>query len=518
MSYIDRLSDAALTDAARTIVDHDQYDDWVPDPVYFDDLKARLSQPAAAAALVRRLAAAPFGSLQFRLPRTSRSVLRGVSLPAGLRVVATAATLRIAPRVRAGLPRDRVVGFRYNPGGSARFSAPYEGIVALESALDDKILSNGGRLTITDVQASSARMQWSRLSATLFGLGADPEDLAFIGRCYGSGEGLPSADDAWAFLLNYYFRPIDNALVARKVDFYRVRDEYITFEPGHAAIVAQMLTGAGFASTATRFGGAKIKSDVEDACADKVMEVRSDDDDENASAPNVNVEFDVLTTPYFNVFATAECEVATGTIYSDRADLHISQIPDLTPRQVFDRLGAAFGGNIDAIDLSPLLRKLWQARRNAVLRLKASDGPIDKGYMAGLVATKRALSDRVAASLSADAAWTGHVCSVLLSDMGTLDQASVRSLMAYARSPSALLGGAAARMALARASTVGAEQILTGDFPGANRPMSRRWNGLMSYYLARRGIGGPLDRWLAACRTVEPALVERLSAARRLSA
>ncbi|MET0307401.1 MAG: hypothetical protein ABW023_01730 [Sphingomonas sp.] len=516
MSYMDRLSDAALADAARTVVDHDQYDDWVPDPVYFDDLKAQLGQPAAAAALVRRLASAPFGSLQFRLPRASSSILRGLSLPPGLRVVAAAATLRIAPRIRAGLPRDRVVGFRYNPGGTERFSAPYEGIATVSNVLSARALFSGGRLIIVDVQAASQNMQWSRLSATLSRFGADPEDLAFIGSCYGSGQGLPSADDGWAFLLNYYFEPIDCALLARRVDFYRVRDEYIIFDASHAATVQQLLKAAGFASTVTGLKGAEIIANIQDACFDKVASVRGDGDGSDWSGDPPKVDFDVQETPYFTIRGTAECNIMDGMILSDSEELNIALLPDLTPRQVFGRLRAALGGTIDAVDLSPLLRKLWQARRNAVLRLRAADGPVDSGYLAGLSATKRKLGDTVAASRNADAAWTGHVCSVLLSDAGALDQATIRNLLAHAGSPGALLGGVAARTTLARSSVLGAEQILTDSFPGAARPMSRRWNGLMSYYLARRGIDGPLDRWLAACRTVEPALAERLTAARRL--
>jgi len=515
MSYVDRLSDSEITDVSRSVLHFDQYDDWLPDPFYFDDVKSREANPSIVTGLVRRARPAPGDVESFRLPRGGPSTLRGVAIPFGLRIQANAAAVRIARKIRSALPRDRVLGFRFNPQGGHRFSSPRDGIEGLENILSLRLLVDQGRAIVTDVTASSERMQWPRLAAVLSQLGADAEDLGLIGLCYGRGPGLPSGDDAWSFLLNYYFRPVDAALLSRHIDFYRVRDEYITFNSAHAAVVAQLLQTFGFGSVSTRLRNEKILDDLTDACNDVVG---SPDDSQPSREQNLHAEVDILSTSAFTVKGSARCDPQTGNILSDSQELYVAKAPNISPAAAVDRLRKLMDATPDAVDMAPLLRLIWSARQKWVAGRSTSVARLDRHYAAAIKAARASLAQRLARSTAADSAWTGHVCAILLSDMAPLDSAAVAPLLAYARSPSAVLGGSAAQAALARASGLGPDQILGRGFPRSGHSIARRWDGLTALYFAQRGATQPFDRWVAACRSQEPALAERLASFRSAAA
>jgi hypothetical protein len=519
VSYVDLLTDAAIADVARSVITYDQYDDWLPDPVYYEDIRPRLAQSSLIASMVRK-APSNLGHIEsFHLPRFGPSTLRGIALPFGLRIQTNAAAVRIALKTRAALPRDFVKGFRFRADGPQRFSSPGEGIAWVDGSLTDEVLFGNALLAlVTDVEASSEKMRWDRLSSILLGLGADAEDVAIVGRCYGRGPGLPSGDDAWSFLLNYYFRPIDKGLIARGVKFYRVRDEYITFEPAHANVVRQLLQVEGFKSVSTRLRGGPIIEKLSDLCDDAVRAAGGGNGDIEPDISPPNVEFDVLESPSFIIKGTAECDPQSGGILSDKQELHINNIRDFAAHKAIDLLHTSLGARPDAIEMAPLLRTIWSSRRTSVMRLKASDGGAGGKYLAAMIAAKPSINGLLAKSLTADTAWFGHVSAVLMSDMGPLDAPSTQGLVAYAQSPSAVLKGAAARATLARSSALGAERILARGFPMAAHPILRRWDGLTALYLAKRGVSHPFDQWLAACRTGEPALAAHLTAVRSLPA
>jgi hypothetical protein len=498
MPYADLLTDAEISAAMRAIVEFDQYDDWIPDPVHFEDTRASLGRPAPLFDRVRRAAPDPSHVEFTSLARRSASPLAAASLPLDFRVQVNAATTRIARRITSKLARDRVLGFTYRPGSAQLFSPPGEGIIELVDGdgLAGALLFRANEAIVLDVKGASANSSWARLKTILIDASAGIQDVDAVGRAYGRAGSLPTGDDAWAFLANYVFRPVDQALIAAKVDFYRVRDEYVVFNLADSARVRNALAGAGFSAVAATPLSEGLADDYEFKLSQKC------DSSDNPDS----VEMIAQSTSYYDVIATLRC----GT--SDSAELSVLPHGPLAADKAANMLINRLRSSWDAIDMSPILRPIWSSRRTTVLRRAPSSTP----YRNTLANRKGDILNALRQARASGEPWIAHVTSVLASDLGPLAPEDLQALQAYAAQPHAVLGGAAARTALARSSTLPADRILPPGFPHVGHPIGRRWGGLAALYLAQREIGQPLAAWVQAARGVEPQLADMLSAAGRV--
>lgn len=501
MPYANLLSDSEIAAAVRAIVNFDQYDDWIPDAVHFEDARGSLANAASLLGRVRRAATASSHIETTALTRRSPSPLSATTLPFDMRVQVYAASTRIARAITRELPRDRVLGFTYYPRAQQPFSPPGEGIIELVDGrrLGGALLLRADEAIVLDVKAAWARSNWSKLKTILIDASAAIQDVDAVGSAYGRAGSLPTGDDAWAFLSNYIFRPVDKALLRAKVDFYRVRDEYVVFNRADATKVENALRGAGFPGVTTTELSASFADDYESQLAEQC---------ENQPEGGRNsVEIVAQRTDYYDVIATSDC-------YSDLNELSVRRHSPLAADRAADALLTRMRSSWDAVDMSPILRPIWSSRKDWVLRRGVP--PSSARYRNLLVRRRSEIFANLRRSVSTGEPWMAQVMSVLASDLGALLPAEVQALQGYAAMPRAVLGGAAARTALARSSTLPADRILPSGFPHVGHPIGRRWGGLAALYLAQRGSGRPLDAWTTACRGLEPQLVDLLSAARRV--
>jgi hypothetical protein len=246
----------ALREATDSVLEFDQFDDYFPDPLFHMDVDA--------SAFVDRLRAAlQQGPLEFGDPYLlpigeDPDSFRAVVLELAPRVLLHACVERIAREIDDKLLRDKVRGFRYaadrNQGAMADavdvnfvggvraasfFSAPGEGLAqVLDDAasmlvsFDEPPSSTSRAVVFCDVAKYSPSVDRTRLWELLGGLtgpAAHPNLRCvreFVDRVSGSGKGVPSMDDSFAYLWNYYLLPLDRYLAESKDLFLRYRDEY----------------------------------------------------------------------------------------------------------------------------------------------------------------------------------------------------------------------------------------------------------------------------------------------------
>ena len=73
---------------------------------------------------------------------------------------------------------------------------------------------------------------------TLRRAGARPEETSFLESALAHGSpGLPSIDDAFAYVYNFYLQPVDAALAEQRLSFLRHRDMFFTFEEKDTEVV-----------------------------------------------------------------------------------------------------------------------------------------------------------------------------------------------------------------------------------------------------------------------------------------
>ncbi|MEA3062394.1 MAG: hypothetical protein QOJ94_2175, partial [Sphingomonadales bacterium] len=301
MPYPELLTDHEIESALRAVVAADQFDDWVPDAVHYQDAASRLARPAPLIDRIRRTGGNPSGVDGVPLSRDSSSPLVAATLPLELRIIVYAAAIRIARKIVRHLPRDRVLGFSYRPvrANAGIFSLPEDGIGQLFEArtMPVSFLFRGHEMIVLDVQGAWARSSWSKLREVLLDASADMQDVDMVGRAYGRFAGLPTADDAWAFLANYIFAPVDIRLRQAGIDFYRVRDEYVVFEDRGRIAVRNALAQAGYSSLQisgmNRFGD--VEAELRNLCPPP--------GDGDVSP----VGFSIEETPGFDVMAEFDC-------------------------------------------------------------------------------------------------------------------------------------------------------------------------------------------------------------------
>src|SRR5262249_47790496 len=109
-----------LNRALRSILDYDQYDDWLPDAIYYQDV---LAQPSAVLARLRKMAAerraGGAGSSRFDVFSGGRKKFTASALPLDLRAIFADVTAADAARLQKSLQNDFVFGYKYQSSAQA---------------------------------------------------------------------------------------------------------------------------------------------------------------------------------------------------------------------------------------------------------------------------------------------------------------------------------------------------------------------------------------------------------------
>ena len=229
----------------------DQYDDWLPDPLYYEDVRLDRNKTLLGLNAVwsqGKIAVPSRRSLG--VTRSGGTPLLALVLPLDLRIMAHAVIADFAPRVSALLLRDKVLGFGFREDRVPRFETPGERAELLEDAARTLFnLGLGDSITVVDVSGFLGNIRIEQLEQQLRRSGVLDEQITFLRKIVAvSATGLPTIDDAFAFLYNIYLTPVDDALARAEVNFFRYRDEYFLLSGEGVTPVEQALAALGLSA------------------------------------------------------------------------------------------------------------------------------------------------------------------------------------------------------------------------------------------------------------------------------
>src|ERR1051325_9309235 len=105
-----------LTESLDFIIEYDQWDDWVPDVIYLQDIADTRREYLAEVDAKRKGGAISLeGSYPSDIYSNSDLKFRTVTLPLAERVIITSIIASQADTVQARVPADRLRGFEYGP-------------------------------------------------------------------------------------------------------------------------------------------------------------------------------------------------------------------------------------------------------------------------------------------------------------------------------------------------------------------------------------------------------------------
>lgn len=259
---IPQLTSEMLERSARSIIGYDQWDDWVPDAVYFRDAAQNLPAYVQSLTGVRSLTA--IQPYRFDVHSLGRVKFSTSAVSLNTRVITTSVIAMAASALRDRINPSRVKGFQYRQssararqewigdifsggsdspvprttkphsplvGVSPIFGAVGEGAFEAFEAVGTWLTSAGGRTVLwRDVKNFYATIKRPRLWAALQDAGIPESTTRFLEAvtiATGPGaSGLIPIDDAWNFLASYYLRTADADLDAAGVLWQRCGDEY----------------------------------------------------------------------------------------------------------------------------------------------------------------------------------------------------------------------------------------------------------------------------------------------------
>ena len=480
-----------------SVLAFDQFDDWLPDPVYYED--QRRNEGAGAAERIdgfwrAKDLPAPL-SETLSLPRDGGKRLAALALPLDARVSAQTVIAALAPRVVCAMRWDMVYGFEFKPGEQRPcYSQPGMGldeayVNALTSALKESDENPSSRtrdpLFVLDVVNFNGSLRAGRLAGVLQKAGARPEEMDFLWQLIGAGEvGLPSVDDAFAFVYNFYLQPVDEALFKAGLKFFRYRDEYFLLTARARQLAEQQLRALQLESRlAAEHDVEKFKEDVERRAYDE--------NDGDAVETVHSLDAGDLTINY----ACSDWDPETKECNSDNAEVRFDF--DGAKHSPYEVLFEFKPGPapLDAVRILPMLRAFHRRRSTGVLLQPPFDraGAELAAHRQALAKGRRWLSDALRAALQSGADWQITWVAPLLSDLGPLTAAEAALLrQAVAVAGVGAAAKAQARLALARSAT----DFKEGDWaaPGAGASSFRIRAALLgARYLFRRGVTGPWE-------------------------
>lgn len=467
----------------KSILDFDQFDDWLTDPVYYNDHKQ-----AGSAALNRVEDIWKSGSIKdskaesLMLPRTSGKSVPAMALSFETRVAAQTVIASIAARINARLPRDKVCGFEYKSNAYPVFSAPGEGLgQAYANALEAAWEESTDYVGILDVTAFNASARMAELSRVLEKLGAKRDETEFLTQVIVAREqGLPSIDDSFAYLYNYYLQPVDQKLCDSQVNFFRYRDEYFILDKTKQSQVETALRELQLTAILVR---TYFPSEIRDQLQDKAY----DEDNSEVSKEIDNVDDGLLIGNYL----CHDWSRKPKGCNSDAYELRFSFEAIAKPHLALVKLQSA---NLphDALRVLPLLRGINRLRQSGVRLQPPFTGatPEFLEYAKELTQHRNWFVAALQTALQTKSDWQVVWAAPLLSDAGYLTPAEVTLLSRIVASNLGPVAKTQARLALARSSRDPAASSWAEPSQEASDYQIRA-SLLAARYLHKRGIAGP---------------------------
>jgi hypothetical protein len=477
----------------RSVVESDQFDDWLPDCVFFSDRQRQLPREADRLAQSWRSSEIETaGAVPLSLPRSDGQLVPAMALPFDLRCIAYAVITDVASRIQGKPIRDKVRGFGLaSDGGSGIFDEPGVGMSALAPTVINAALVGGAdEIRIVDVVRFNASAQPRKLADILTSIGVDNAQARFLRQLAELGPGgLPSVDDAFAFLYNHYLLPVDEALARRRVNFFRYRDEYFVLSGADAEAVQQELRKHGLVGRPL----APIALDPE--ARQRLQEAWASRAEETADPDQIGTLNEVLA-PFGSGWLVAEFDCLTVAedmrqCQTDYFKLQFEADPERSVSRFFK--SCATGTILDAVDAIPTLGAFNRERLPGIPFVPpfgatpASHREFSARIAQNLPALRRAFDAAVG---SDKGSWQLGWAADLMSESGVLDEADTKLL-------SSQLGPGLPpgiewriRVALARSSRLDPTTIWKAP-PDASSPFEARAAMLAAYYLARRSHEGP---------------------------
>lgn len=483
----------------RSVLDHDQFDDWLADPVYYEDVRRQIADVAAELEPWVRPAGAfadVAGTLTLSVPRQTGKTMWASYLPLRLRMMARTSSAMVNARLDAkpgatGTPRDKVYGFRYRPDSPELFQLPG---ADLEKAWSDAevALSITDEIVVLDVVEFANRATADGLARSLEAAGARSTEASFYRNLLAGAAGLPSIDDAMAAVYDHYLGPVDFELAGAGVNFVRYRDEYLLFRAGDAAAVHAALGEVGLTARQV------FSRHIQDLTIDLEREAEfSGDGTAYAEAPVLG---GTMRAGWVCGLDRWPCSDAFELVYRP-ADPGTAAAPWVSgvPTEV-----------ADGVAILPSLRSAHKTRAAGVL----SSAPFSSAPSTFLAYSKTAARARrwlvrhldlcATAGATQPMVWT----SQLLSDGGPLGSQEVTLLKRVATNSSLPdFARIAAALALARSSTLEEGEFWLTATAGVDWELRTMMLG--AAYLAQRGRPAPARALEESART-QPRLLALL--------
>ena len=474
------------------VFETDQFDDWLPDPVFHQDRRSDRAPLLDRLALIWQSSNVETeGLVPLTLPRAGAHTLVAMALPIELRCIAHAVIADFAENVQKTLIADKVRGFRFQPAAAAApFSPPgYEMEELGALVINAAIVESAKVVQVVDVVDFSQSATSRKLAEVLIAAGADNAQALFLHRLLElRSTGLPSIDDAFSFAYNFFLRPVDDALAAQQVNFFRYRDEYFVLSQEAVTAVQQELARIGLR------GAVMSVETVQSVLKDSLRERWSAEFDPAEPEGPGELREELAHLGDGVVVAYYECETLAeelGRCQTDKVQIEFERDPGGSLDRVFAE--AAGGGILDSVDLVPVLAHHNTIRATALAFVAPFDNvPAAHREMSGrLVERLPALKAALAAGLQPGGApWQAYWSAGLISDAGPLDAEGRQLLQSALHASLPLEFEWQMRTTLARASNLDATAIWS-DRPADASPFVTRATALAAYYLAKRGSNGP---------------------------
>lgn len=472
----------------KGIIEHDQFDDWLPDTVYYQDQQRYEQDATTRIEKLWREEEVTKPSIELlNLPRVSGQTVAAIALPLSVRVCAHGIIAAMAPRINQNLHRDKVYGFEFRRNGMPLFSLPGEGLnKVFELAFQAARADENANVQILDVVAFSRNARIAQLNRVLQQSGAFPDEANFLLQLIEtSDKGLPSVDDAFAFLYNFYLKPVDQALFDQQVNFFRHRDEYFVLNGKARSVLEKELAAIQLQSKMLKEFGRF--ADIEENAQEDLSK-----DEEREEVILGEYDEGKLIATYVCDGWLSEDKQCSGRYELDYIDFRNVQVTSVS--ELFSL--PARSDPLDALRVLPFLRFIHYIRRPGVLLRPPFDTATGEfiAYRQKLDRGRTWLQEALSTAINHGANWQITWVVPLLSDLGPLKANEITLLLQILSTPSLEpVAKIQARLALARSSSIAPDSFWVDPNPGASNYQFRAAL-LGASYLARRGSIEPWKR------------------------
>jgi hypothetical protein len=457
--------------ALQGILSHDQYDDWLPDCVYWLDYAQSpqaLLQRVSKAFVAGQIEAEDPVLLQ--LPRKQGKPLPAARLALAERVCAHALLGANANALERMIIRDKVYGFRYRETATPLFSPPGEGIAdVFRAAVFATTISDCSNLQVWDVDAFSTKAEFTRLDQVFLAAGVPGVARALKVLLGGPATGLPSCDDAFAFAYNCYLQPVDQKLLAQRVNYFRYRDEYFLLRDTDRPKLAAAQASIGVTSRLrAEFGNCSAMREADRWQSDENVFVH----DDGAVVAELIRCRDESGEP------VSDCWELEGFAHTDGGVNLSRHLETAGARRL-----------VDAIRFVPTWRALNLARRTGVQLLPpfAVAANEYRKLTTDVDKLDRGMRTALAVAMQQGDSWQTMWCATLMSDRSVLTSED-RQLLADAANATRLIPAAQWTALIALARHGAGVDAAIWQKPGASQSSDTHRRALLAAsYLARHG-------------------------------